>query len=86
MGELGEAITGRRRGCIVPPAIAVLAVKVEPLGASLTRTLTAERGAGVCATMIVAERTGLSAGFVQQRSWMDRAASERRGCRTAGEA
>jgi hypothetical protein len=29
------------------PAIAVLAVKVEPLRASLTRTLTAARGAGL---------------------------------------
>ena len=29
--------------------------------------------------MIVAERSGLAAGFAQQRSWMDLAASERRG-------
>jgi hypothetical protein len=36
--------------------------------------------------MIVAERTGLAAGFAQQRSWMNFAASERRGHRTAGEA
>jgi hypothetical protein len=28
--------------------------------------------------MIVAERSGLAAGFAQQRSWMDLAASERR--------
>jgi len=30
--------------------------------------------------MIVAERSGLAAGFARQRSWMNFAASERRGC------
>jgi hypothetical protein len=36
--------------------------------------------------MIVAERSGLAAGFAQQRSWTHFAASERRGHREASEA
>jgi hypothetical protein len=36
--------------------------------------------------MIVAGRSGLAAGFVQQRSEMDLAAAGRRWCRDAGEA
>ena len=35
-----------RQSTMTAPATAVLAVKVEPLRASLTRTLTAPRGAG----------------------------------------
>jgi hypothetical protein len=54
---------GRPRRRSPPPAFAALAVKVEPVRASLTQTLTARRGAGFWYASRVADESRPSGRF-----------------------